>query len=175
MVQIKLFYNGLNGQTRTIVDAATSGMLLSKTTKEAHRLLKEMSANNCQWLREHLVAKKAIGIHEVDPIMSLLTQVLALANQIASFTTRDVACKESAIVVNSSSYGGDDVGLDTEQCQFINNRNYNFRSNNNLLTRFHPGLRNHENFSYDNPRNSLQPPLGHPQPLGEKSLPMKRC
>ena len=35
------------------------------------------------------MAKKAVGIHEVDPIMSLSAQVFALANQIAAFTTRD--------------------------------------------------------------------------------------
>ena len=75
---------------------------------------------NVQWL------KKAAGIHEVDLIMSLSAQVLALANQIASFTTRDAASKESTMVASSSSYSRDDVGLDVEQCQFINNRNYNF-------------------------------------------------
>ena len=44
---IKLFYNGLNGQTRAIVDIAASGTLLSKTIDEAHQLLEEMLANNC--------------------------------------------------------------------------------------------------------------------------------
>ena len=33
--QIQLFYNGLNGQMRTIMDAASSGTLLSKTLEEA--------------------------------------------------------------------------------------------------------------------------------------------
>ena len=106
------------------MDAATSGTLLSKTTEEAFRSLEEMSTNNCQWLGEH--SKQAAGIHEVDPIMSLSAQVSALANQIASFTTRDVAIKESAMVASSSSYSGDGVGLDIEQCQFVNNKNYNF-------------------------------------------------
>ena len=63
--QIQLFYNGLNGQTRTIVDAAASSTLLSKTDEEAHRLLEEMSTNNCQWLGECSMAKKATGIHEL--------------------------------------------------------------------------------------------------------------
>ena len=110
--QIQLFYNGLTGQTRTIVDAAASGTLLSKTTEKAFRLLEEMSTNNCQWPGERF--KKAAGIHEVHPILSLLAQVSALANQIASFTIRDVAARESAMVANSSSYGGDGVGLDTK-------------------------------------------------------------
>ena len=78
--RIQLFYNGLNGQTRTIVDAATSRTLLSKTAEEAHRLLEEMFANNCQWPSERSIAKKALGIHNVDPIVSLLRQVSALAN-----------------------------------------------------------------------------------------------
>ena len=58
--------------------------------------------------------------------MSLSAQVSPLVNQIASFTTRDVASRELAIVASSSSYSGDGVGLDTEQCQFVNNRNNNF-------------------------------------------------
>ena len=69
------------------------------------------------------MAKKATGIHEVDPIMSLSAQVSALANQKASFTTSDVASRESAMVASSSSYSGDNVGLDIEQCQFLNNMN----------------------------------------------------
>ena len=72
------------------------------------------------------------------------------------------------MVANSSSYSGDGMGMDTEQYQFVNNRNYNFRPNNNLLTHFHLGLKNHENFSYANPRNTLQQPPRYPQPLAEK-------
>ena len=49
-----------------------------------------------------------------------------------------------------------------------NNRNYNYQPNNNLPTHYHPGLRNHENFFYANPRNALQPPPGFPQPLAQK-------
>ena len=140
------------------MDVAASGTLLSKTTEEAYRLLEEMSTNNCQWPGER--SKKAARIHEVDPILSLSAQVSALANQIASFTTHDTTIRESAMVTNSSSYGGDGVGLETEQCQYVNKWNYNFRPNNNLPTHFHPGLRNHENFLYTNPRNALE----YPQP-----------
>ena len=84
-----------------------------------------MSANNYQWPGERSI--KEAGIHEVDPIMSLSAQVSTLANQIASFTTKDAASRESAMVASSGSYSGDGVGLDTEQCKFVNNKNYNFR------------------------------------------------
>ena len=45
-----------------------------------------------------------------------------------------------------------------EDVQFVGNRNYQFRPNNNLPAHYHPGLRNHENFSYSNPRNTLSAP-----------------
>ena len=35
-----------------------------------------------------------------------------------------------------------------EEENFVNNRGYVFRPNNNLLMHSHPGLRNHENLSY---------------------------
>ncbi|XP_024021315.1 uncharacterized protein LOC112091556 [Morus notabilis] len=54
-----------------------------------------------------------------------------------------------------------------EQCHFVN-RSYNFRPNNNLPTYYHPGLRNHENFSYANNRNVLQPTLESSKPAMEK-------
>ena len=102
------------------------------------------------------MAKKVAGIHEVDPIVSLLAQVLALANQIAAFTTNESSSNE-AVMVATTSYMGDGVGvgLEQEQCLYINNRNFNYRPTNNLPTYYHPSLRNHKNFSYANPRNTL--------------------
>ncbi|KAJ4718918.1 DNA-directed DNA polymerase [Melia azedarach] len=66
----------------------------------------------------------------------------------------------------SSSCG--DGGFEQEQCQYINNRNFNFRPSNNLLTHYHPGLRNHENFSYGNASNAMLPP----QPARFQQQPM---
>ena len=158
--QIQLFYNGLNGQTMTIVDATANGTLLSKTKDKAHRLLEEMSANNYQWSDKWSTAKKVVGIHEVDPIVSLSTQMSALANKIAAFTTKESSIKETAMVATTSYMGdGVGVGVEQEQCLYLNNHNFNYRPN-NLPTHYHPGLRNHENFSYANQRNTLQPPWG---------------
>jgi len=73
--QIQLFYNGLNGQTRTIVDAAASGTLLSKTAEEAQQLLEEMASNNSQWPNERSSTRKVAGMYEVDPLVSLAAKV----------------------------------------------------------------------------------------------------
>ena len=55
--------------------------------------------------------KKAACIHEVDPIVSLLGQVSALANQIVTWTTKESSSKE-AIMVATTSYMGDGVGVE---------------------------------------------------------------
>ncbi|XP_068653901.1 uncharacterized protein [Aristolochia californica] len=47
-LQVQMFNNGLNGQTRTIVDAASGGTLMSKTAEGATSLLEEMASNNYQ-------------------------------------------------------------------------------------------------------------------------------
>ena len=40
--------------------------------------------------------------------------------------------------------------LQIEDANYVNNRSYTFRPNNNLPSHYHPGLRNHESFSYNN-------------------------
>ena len=40
--------------------------------------------------------------------------------------------------------------LQIEDANYVNNRSYAFQPNNNLPSHYHPGLRNHENFSYNN-------------------------
>ena len=55
-----------------------------------------------------------------------------------------------------------------EQVQYINNQNYNYRGN-PMPNYYHPGLRNHENFSYGNTKNVLQlPPEFDSQPSEKK-------
>ena len=82
-------------------------------------------------------------VHEVDPIVSLSTQVLALANQIVAFTTREASSSKESTMVANTSYTCE--GVDQEQCQYVNNQNLNYRLI-NLSTHYHLGLRNHENF-----------------------------
>ena len=37
-----------------------------------------------------------------------------------------------------------------EEANYVSNRGYTFRLNNNLPLHYHPGLKNHEKFSYGN-------------------------
>ena len=112
------------------------------------------------------MAKKAVCIREVDPIVSISTEVSALANQIAAFTTKESSSKETAMVA-TTSYMVEGVRVEQEQCQYLKNCDFNYCPN-NLPTHYHSSLRNHENFSHANQRNTLQPPPGFQQPLVEK-------
>ena len=94
------------------MDVAASGTMLSKTLEEAYHLLEEMSTNNFHWPSKKSMAKKTIGILEVDPMVSLSTQVSALANQIAAFTTREASSSKEAAMVATTSFSGDGVGID---------------------------------------------------------------
>ena len=60
------------------------------------------------------MAKKAVGIHEVDTIVSLSTQNSTLANQIAAFTTKESSSKEATMVATATSYMDDAVGVGVE-------------------------------------------------------------
>ncbi|XP_065628545.1 uncharacterized protein LOC111994101 [Quercus suber] len=166
-LQVQMFYNGLNGQTRTIVDAASGGTLMSKTAEGATSLLEEMASNNYQWPTERTMAKKVAGIHELEPFAALSAQVASLSHQVSALTTQRIP--QSAEYVAASSMTVPMNEASQEQVQYINNRNYNYRGN-PMPNYYHPGLRNHENFSYGNTKNVLQPPPGFDSQPSEKKM-----
>ncbi|XP_073014551.1 uncharacterized protein [Primulina eburnea] len=152
-MQIELFYNGLDGPTRGNVDAAAGGTIFSKTPDEAYDLLEQMTINSYQWPSERSGSRKPAGVYSVDPITSLTAQVSALTAQIAA--------------MNKSGQSTSDVALVTaeeepvvEEAQYINNRGFGGYRGNPPPNTYHPGLRNHENFSYANNKNVLNPPPG---------------
>ena len=100
-LQIQMFYNGLNGQTRTIVDAASGGTLMLKTAEGATSLLEEIASNNYQSPIERTMAKKVAGIHELDPFAALSAQVASLSHQVSTLTTQRIP--QSAKYVAASS------------------------------------------------------------------------
>ncbi|XP_062099810.1 uncharacterized protein LOC133805656 [Humulus lupulus] len=162
--QVQLFYNGLNGPTISHIDVASGGTSLSKTPTKALIIFEDMAINSCQWKSERLTVKKAVGVFEVDQIMSLVAQMSALTNQIKGLTENKVAASQEIVNVTQASSSN---GLVDEKYQYVN-QNYNFRPNNNLPTYYHSGLLNHETNFYANNRNVLQPPQDPTKQIGEK-------
>ncbi|KAG9458115.1 hypothetical protein H6P81_002623 [Aristolochia fimbriata] len=63
--KIEIFYNGLNINTRSMVDAASGGSISKKTPEEVHELIEEMTSNMYQYPIERS-GKKAAGIYKLD-------------------------------------------------------------------------------------------------------------
>ncbi|XP_073030643.1 uncharacterized protein [Primulina eburnea] len=159
-VQIELFYNGLDGPTRGNVDAAAGGTIFSKTPDEAYELLEQMTIYSYQWPSERSGSRKPAGVYVVNPITSLTAQVSALTAQIAAMNKPGQSTFEVALVTAEAEPV-------MEEAQYINNRGFGgYRGNPPPIT-YHPGLRNHENFSYANNKNVLNPPLGFNTQKGE--------
>ena len=66
------FYNGLNGTTRTLLDALDGRVLMRKSEDESYQLLENMDINNCQWPSERATLKKPINMCEVDVFSNLV-------------------------------------------------------------------------------------------------------
>ncbi|XP_075500193.1 uncharacterized protein LOC142538778 [Primulina tabacum] len=116
-VQIELFYNGLNGQTRGTVDAAVGGTIFTKSPAQAYDLLEQMTINSYQWPSERSGVKRAVGVYAVDPITSLTAQVSALTTQLAAMNKVSIAETESPLMV------AEEPSL-PEEVQYINNKNF---------------------------------------------------
>lgn len=91
------------------------------------------------------------GVLKVDPMTALSAQVAALTNQISTLNKN---FHGAGYQVASASLLKDDESI--EQENFVNNKNFNYQRN-RLLNSYNLGLRNHENFSYGNTKNILNP------------------
>ncbi|XP_073063993.1 uncharacterized protein [Primulina eburnea] len=116
-VQIEFFYNGLNGQTRTTVDAAAGGTIFAKSPAQAYDLLEQMTINSYQWPSERSGVKRTAGVYAVDPITSLTAQVSALTTQIAAMNKAGQSTSDVALVTAEES-------PIPEEVQYINNKNF---------------------------------------------------
>ena len=155
--QAQTFYNGLNYATRSMVDAAVGGFVMNKTAEEPCDLYEDMATSHYQAPSNRNIGRRVAGVLEVDQLSAIQAQIASLTNQLANQkgpTMGQVAMMQSQpgqVQHSEEQFGVEDV-------QFVGNMNYQFRPNNNLPAHYHPGLRNHQNFSYSNPRNALNAP-----------------
>ena len=82
MVGDQFFYNGLQLNTRMIVDATAGGALVGKNRDDALELLKEMASNDFQWQVEKETPKKVEGMYGLDAITALQAQLTSLRKQL---------------------------------------------------------------------------------------------
>ncbi|XP_024023166.1 uncharacterized protein LOC112092119 [Morus notabilis] len=156
-IQMETFYNGLNEQTRVMVDAAANGALLAKSYNEGYEILERMATNHYQWPTKRLPTRKTPGVLEVDAITALSAQVSNLTNMI--------------ITMNTSTGGHLFEGCPLNPASACYVSNYN--QNNAYSHQYNQGWRQHPNFSWSNqgagssgapPSNRPAQPSGLPQP-----------
>ncbi|KAL5580892.1 hypothetical protein UlMin_013334 [Ulmus minor] len=151
---METFYNGLNAQTRTIVDAASNGALMSKTYNEAYALLERMASNNYQWPTERVPAARRIaGVHEVSEITSLTAQIASLVNTLNNQQTtphqsvNSVQGTGESCVLCNGNHRFESCPSNPESVCYVGNMN---RNNNPFSNTYNPGWRQHPNFSWSN-------------------------
>ena len=184
---METFYNGLNGQTQTIVDASANGAILAKTYNKAYEILERMAHNNYQWLAKRaVVARRVTGVHKVDVVMTLTTQVSSLSNILKPMNMTIGANAQQSTIVSCTYCGEghlfDNCPSNLESVYYVGNFN---RNNNPYSNTYNSGWRKHSNFSWNShsqnagSSSSSMPnrprfPLGFQQPaksqLVEQSL-----
>ncbi|KAL5565633.1 hypothetical protein UlMin_028797 [Ulmus minor] len=153
-IQMETFYNGLNAQTRTIVDAASNGALMSKTYNEAYALLERMASNNYQWPTERVPAgRRVAGVHEVSEITSLTAQIASLVNTLNNQqatphqSVNSVQRTGESCVLCNGNHRFESCPSNPESVCYVGNMN---RNNNPFSNTYNPGWRQHPNFSWSN-------------------------
>ncbi|KAL5568453.1 hypothetical protein UlMin_025028 [Ulmus minor] len=153
-IQMETFYNGLNAQTRTIVDAASNGALMSKTYNEAYALLERMASNNYQWPTERVPAgRRVVGVHEVSEITSLTAQIASLVNTLNNQqatphqSVNSVQGTGESCVLCNGNHRFESCPSNPELVCYVGNMN---RNNNHFSNTYNPGWRQHPNFSWSN-------------------------
>ena len=88
-------------------------------------------------------------MHEVDRMSSLEAKFEALVPRLNQQAPKEPTIRDIAYMQEQGALMANPL-LQIEDVNYVNNRSYTFRPNNNLPAHYHPGLRNHENFSYNN-------------------------
>ena len=117
-----------------------------KTTREANLMFEELDKNNYQPPSERGDGRRQGGIHEINRISSLEAKFEVLMTRLNQQDPKEPTLGEIAYMQSQNTFVANPP-LQIEDTNYVNNRSYTFRPNNNLPTRYHAWLRNHENFS----------------------------
>ena len=162
-LQLQIFYNGMMSTSRTLVDAAAGGSLMGKRLEDAYDLLEEMAANAYQWPVERNTSKKALGVHELDVLTTLSSQVASLSKQVSSLTAQANVIRTPAEACDLCGgphlstqclEGNPFMPSQPEQAHYVGNQN---RQNDPFSNTYNPGWRNHPNLGWRSNQNVFKP------------------
>ena len=96
-------------------------------------MFEELAKNNYQPPSERGDGRRQGGIHEVDRISSLEVKFEALMTRLNQQAPKEPTLGEIAYMQNQNALGAN-TPLQIEDTNYVNNRSYPFRPNNNLPT-----------------------------------------
>ena len=159
-IQLETFYNGLNAHTRMVVDVSANGAILSKSYNKAYEIIERITSNNYQWPTNRATSgRRVAGIHEVDALTSLASQVSSISSMLKNLTTNgsnrfaaqppnqyeNIAC-----VYCGQRHVFEECLSNPESMYYIGNQNQN-QGRQWLQSNFYnPSWRNHPNLSWSN-------------------------
>nr|XP_009788426.1 PREDICTED: uncharacterized protein LOC104236239 [Nicotiana sylvestris] len=79
-----IFYHG-KPSARNVIDAASGGSIIGKTTVEAMQLLNEILKNAVQWPSDRIIIKKTAGVNQGEALNSLTQQIATLTQKVEAF------------------------------------------------------------------------------------------
>ncbi|KAG8480996.1 hypothetical protein CXB51_025637 [Gossypium anomalum] len=159
-IQLETFYNGLNAHTRMVVDAFANDAILSKSYNEAYEIIERVTSNNYQWPTNRATSgRRVAGIHKVDALTSLASQVSSISSMLKNLTTNGSNSfaaqppnqyKNIVRVYYGEGHVFEECPSNPESMYYIGNQNQN-RGRQGLQSNFYdPSWRNHPNLSWSN-------------------------
>jgi hypothetical protein len=118
---INCFYNGLGGQSRPMVDAASGGALWAKSYEEAYDLIEMMAANEYQNPSQRLQQNKVAGVLQVDTATALSAQLEALNMKVDSLANLGLQQVASICELCASGHDTRQCAISNELAQFVSN------------------------------------------------------
>ena len=114
------FNNGLSVPTRTLVDASAGEAIMGKNEVEAYQILENIALNNFQWPTERVVPKKLVGVHDLDVVTNLATQISSLSKQLQVAQLQNSQALDHMVQASLSSCDSFHGPYLTTECHMMN-------------------------------------------------------
>jgi len=162
----QIVYEGLDQQTRTMLESMCQGGFLTKNPTAAWEFLEDLAEKTMQWetTRDDSLSSRIAnvkgGLHAVSDLNHIESRFTALENQLKGLTIQQPQIFQSATIICSHCQSPDhtlsacphyahQLSTGTEQV----NMAYQRPRNDPFAPTYNPGWRNHPNFSWSQGQN----------------------
>ena len=159
----QIIYEGLDSNSRTMLESMCQGQFMDKETTEAWQFLEDLAEKNLQWetTREPDKATPSRGgMHQIQPTLASEAKIATLTRRLEALELQRPANVNQISAPMCKGCNAPDHVL--EECSYSNecaqvNATYQGPLNNPYAPTYNPGWRNHPNFSW-----SQNPNVGNP-------------